>query len=704
VTGCRDDYAAARRRLGVSDDGPSALTRRKFLGGALAGAGLAFFASAGLPRRLTALAEAATPLAPGQGILVVILLGGGNDGFNMVVPASNAAYYAARGPVAVAADKVLPIDSDFGFHPSLPKLAARYQAGQVAAVMGVGYPNPDLSHFTSMANWMSGQPGTSPARPTGWLGRWLDGVGNADALAAVAIDDSVPLHMVGMTTTATALPTSLDSAFGAKASDETDRAMFSALAEFGARPTGIGSWADAVAGNAARSMELAGQVAPLYKPALPSADLATQLALVARLINANFGIRAFAVEWNGDFDVHSDEVGRYAGLMTSLDNGIDTFYSALDPQWGGATSLMTFSEFGRRVHANDSGTDHGTASTLLVVGDQVRGGLLGEPPSLSALDDDGNAVMTTDYRSVYATVLSDWLQGDPDAVLGASFPALPLFRGAPTGGGGAGAGPTSGAGPVGTGGTAGAPARSAPRPGYWLAAADGAVFGFGRGVAFPPGHAGAPAVGLASTPDHQGGWLVRANGRVVAAGTARHHGDLARRKLGAPVVALAATPSGAGYWLAAADGSVFAFGDAAPHGGHPTHGVVAMAATPSGRGYWLVTAKGAVSAHGDAARHGAPTARHGGGAVVALAATPSGAGYWLAAADGAVLSFGDAAGHGSALGHHLLHPIVSLAATPSGQGYWLVGANGGVFTYGDAPFRGGLAGSPPRHPVVAIAT
>lgn len=376
--GCDIEYSDARRRLSRPDT--TGLSRRRFLRAGLAGADLAVLsANIGGPfgRVMTGLAQAATPVASGDGILVIILLGGGNDGMPMLVPAGDSAYYAARGSLAVAADSVLPIDEGFGFHPSLPKLAARYAQGDVALVMGVDYPDADLSHFTSMQNWMTGQPGME-GRPTGWVGRWLDSVGNPDGLSAVAVGTSVPLHMI---------------------------------------------------------------------------------------------------------------------------EGIDTFYSELGPEWTGAVSLMTFSEFGRRVKANNSGTDHGTASALLVMGDNVAGGMVTEAPSLTKLDTNGNVVMTTDYRSVYGTVISDWLQGDPTQVLGGPYPHLRLFR----------SGPSNPVNPsVASSAPAAAPAQANPASagywlvgstgsGYWLVASDGGVFSFGDATFLgglggsPPKH---PIVGM----------------------------------------------------------------------------------------------------------------------------------------------------------------------------------------------------------------
>jgi len=423
-----------------------------------------------------------------------------------------------------------------------------------------------------MQNWMTGQPGAE-GRLTGWLGRWMDAAGNPDGLTGVAISTSVPLHMVGATTSATALPVGLSSQFTPKPTDVPDTRLMEAMSSFAVAPTGLGHWGDALAANNALSVGLAAELLPMYSPALPTGGLVTQMALAARLINANLGIRVLAVTMSGDFDVHSDEVNRYPALMSGLDNGIDAFYSALSPEWSGAVSLMTFSEFGRRVKANNSGTDHGTASALLVIGDKVKGGMVTEAPSLTNLDRNGNLVMTTDYRSVYSTVISDWLQGDPEAVLGAAYPNLSLFSAAPTN-------PVNPTVPVTVGSSA--PARVVPATaGYWLVGQTGTVYPFS---ATPMGAAGSVSgvVAMASTPDGHGAWVTRSNGTVAPVATAPYVGDAGGERLARPIVGMAATPTGHGYWLVASDGGIFSFGDAPFQGGlggsppkHPIVGVIA---------------------------------------------------------------------------------------------------------------------------------
>ena len=177
--------------------------------------------------------------------------------------------------------------------------------------------------------------------------------------------------------------------------------------------------------------------------------------------------------------------------------------------------------------------------------------------------------------------------------------------------------------------------------------------------------------------------------------------------LAAPLVGMASTPDGKGYWLVAADGGVFTYGDAGFFGSKGGSGlqapIVGMAPTPTANGYWLVTNIGNVYPFGDATQYGGPGRLN--APVVGIAATPTGKGYWLVAADGGVFSFGDAPFYGSMGGKHLNAPVVGIAATPTGKGYWLVAADGGVFSFGDAGFFGSLGGTPPSPstPVVAMA-
>lgn len=403
---------------------PGQVTRRQFLGGALASAG----SLAALPAFFDGMAAAATPVGAHDGILIVLQFGGGNDGLNTVVPRSDGTYLARRGNLAIR--NPLPLTSTVGLHPSLVKLKERYDAGKVAILQGVGQGTiTDLSHFSSTASWMAGTAG--PSRTSGWLGRWLDDVPESTGgLRAVTMGGSVPLHLAGQRSIVTAMDTSGD-LFGADRSEAWMTSLYTALTDLGTGSTGKGPWADQLASTGSSSIRLAQQLTPVFNPKLPDGNLASQLTVVARLINADLGIRVFNASL-GSFDTHSNQPYEQNELMRRFDAAIDAFYRTLSPTWARRVAIMTFSEFGRRIEVNASlGTDHGTSSSLFVIGDNVRGGLHGQAPRLDQPDSRGNPKVHVDYRSLYATVLGGWLGGDPNAVLGGTYPTLPLFRAGP---------------------------------------------------------------------------------------------------------------------------------------------------------------------------------------------------------------------------------------------------------------------------------
>ncbi len=402
--------------------------RRAFLQGAVASAG----ASVLLPSMLrgspasSAASAAAAPIGATDGILVIIQCGGGNDGLNTLCPTGDTAYRSARPTLAIPAASALSVAPGFGLHPSLPKLKARYDDGKVAIVRGVGQVNDDLSHFSSTANWMAGT--TTSDRSTGWMGRWLDGLPDgADGLRGVTIGESIPLHMIGRTSVVTGMGVDGGSLYGSDNDQPWKVATFNAVSAFGAGSSGKGRWGDSLATTERAAISLSTELAPLYAPALEAGDFVPQLQLAARLINADLGIRVVNTSL-GSFDTHDAEATPHAQLLTQLDDAIALFYATLHPDLADQVTLMTFSEFGRRVEQNDSGgTDHGRASVLFVVGDQVKGGLVGTQPSLTDLDDRGDLRVQVDFRSVYASMLAGWLRTDATAILGGTFDQLDLF-------------------------------------------------------------------------------------------------------------------------------------------------------------------------------------------------------------------------------------------------------------------------------------
>lgn len=423
--------------------GPNGWTRRKFLqaiGGGVVG-GVALGALGGDRFGLGHLgldlpsAFAASPIGAHDGIVVNIVLYGGNDGLNTVVPYTNPTYYAIRGPangnVAIPANQVLPLDENFGLHPNLTYTKSLWDAGQLAVIHGVGYPNPDLSHFTSMAIWMNGSYGPGPAS-TGWIGRWLDGQPPATAdLMAATIGSSVPLHLLGAVRRAVAVPENGDGMFGT-GTDATDQRMFTGLRGFSSSSGGRGQWHDMYAGVLKTQLDLATDVAPVYTPEPTGDGFVRKMMVAARLVNANLGFRVLDIGLDG-FDNHNDEPADHPGLLAELDLGLATFFSTLDPAYYSRVTVMTMSEFGRTPFSNDSaGTDHGTANVQFVIGPNVQGGHYGQPPSFAAITEQWDRLdMTTDFRNVFGTMIDGWMGGGATSILGGQYENLGFFRSGP---------------------------------------------------------------------------------------------------------------------------------------------------------------------------------------------------------------------------------------------------------------------------------
>ena len=411
------------------DPGLAGVTRRRFLQATLATTG-----AAALSGTRWAKEAFGSPIAASDGVLVMVMLGGGNDGLNAFAPISGtdrSRYQTLRGGLAIPAAQLLPAAEGYGFHPRLTKLRARYATGRVAVVRGVGQPTNDLSHFTSMATFMAGT--ASTARSSGWLGRYLDGVTEFDSgMRGITFSSSVPLHLLGQRAKVTAVPDQ-GGMWGSDPTEAWERAAFAAVQAYGDAPTGLSAWGDRVAANGKAAIGMAQTINTLYQPDLTATGLVRDLTLAARLINANLGTRVIGVSVGG-WDTHSNQLYDQGELLGELDAGIEAFFTTLAAGFRDQTTLATFSEFGRRPEANDSvGTDHGTASVMFVVGENVRGGLHGAQPSLTTFDQRANFVPTVDFRSVYATLLDRWLDGDPAALLGGTFEQLDLFTNVPGG-------------------------------------------------------------------------------------------------------------------------------------------------------------------------------------------------------------------------------------------------------------------------------
>lgn len=378
-----------------------------------------------------ALSQSPLPGLPGSEnrCLVVINLYGGNDGLNCVVPHGDDRYYRLRPNLAIDRSAVLAIDARAGLNPAMRSFKALYDKGIVAIVQGVGYPNPDHSHFRSTEIWQTAAP--ERYEHTGWLGRYFDEAGARENLfKGVAVSKVLPEVLVSDRTDIPAIP-----ALGAYSMmadrNAAARQAFSRQARDRSLPFSSPYLAHImeIEGDAERSSEELPRLVSGYKTraSYPATGLGRSLALAAQIVGSNLGTRAIYVE-HGSFDTHVSQSKTQDALLTQFSNAIAAFYEDLAAHGNDRRVLtLTFSEFGRRIEENGNrGTDHGEASPLFLIGGGVKGGLYGAAPDLGATN-MGNVRYTIDFRSVYATVLERWLGRPSASVLNGEFPRLPVL-------------------------------------------------------------------------------------------------------------------------------------------------------------------------------------------------------------------------------------------------------------------------------------
>ncbi|MCP4248201.1 MAG: DUF1501 domain-containing protein [bacterium] len=406
-------------------------TRRDFLGRGLTLLG----ASATVPLFLHRTARALVQPGDTSGdhrILVVVQLAGGNDGLNTVVPYRNDRYYKLRPKLANAAGSVLKIDDAFGFHPAATGLKSLYDQGRLAILHGLGYPNPNRSHFKSTDVWETASPDTRAHY--GWIGRYFDACcAGEDPSAGIALTAEAPLAMRGRRFT----PVAFEQPDALTLRAARDPRMATALADLNepagpqqGRPLTTLDFLRRTALDARTSADRIRRAASNKRTGVgfPNNALGNSLQTVARLITAKMPTRVYYVSLAG-FDTHSGQLNRHKQLMTELGSALAAFIKALDKQGDlDQTLLMTFTEFGRRVAENASGgTDHGEAGPMFLAGSRIAPGFHGTMPSLDKLN-RGDLAYTLDFRRVYATILSDWLGADAAGLLGGPDQPLPLIK------------------------------------------------------------------------------------------------------------------------------------------------------------------------------------------------------------------------------------------------------------------------------------
>ncbi len=360
--------------------------------------------------------------------LIVVQMAGGNDGLNSVVPYTDATYYKARPTLAIPENNVLHLDGRLGLHPNLAPLKKIWDAGQMAIVEGVGYPNPSLSHFQAMDIWQTLD--LNGTGSEGWLGKLVSGMVDENGHPFKSLDVSVQTSQA-LSSINAQVPT-LTSVKGyqltgdASASDGGNSRLQTLMKLYSSFPktAPYAALLDTTATHARSGSEQLKLAASAYRARTmyPQGPFAGGLQLLAEAIVQELGLRVGYVTLGG-FDTHANEKTTHDTLMKTLSEGLAAFYADLE-QHGKADNVvvLTWSEFGRRVEENGSqGTDHGTAAPMFVLGKSVQKGIFGEPPQLNELDQNGNLKYTTDFRSVYATVLDRWMGASSKDVLGGSF-------------------------------------------------------------------------------------------------------------------------------------------------------------------------------------------------------------------------------------------------------------------------------------------
>lgn len=405
------------------------LTRRDFLI-----KGTALFATLGLGGALfteTGKSLWAGSLEPNveDPVLVVVQLSGGNDGINTLIPYNQGIYYDARPTLAYQQKDVLALDNRVGFHPSLVGLASLYKLGKMAIIQGVGYPEPNHSHFRSMEIWQTAEP--AKMSRSGWLARYAEASlkSNSNPLKAIQIGNSSSKAFASDTSSFPVIQ-SLESyrIFDPKtAMMDKNRISKAFLDMYGGSSSLDQLRVVTTRGSEAyKSVEAIQSLSASYtnKVEYPNTNFGKDLQLVTKLLAGKSGTRLFNVEVGG-FDDHADEKLQHERMLTQVDEGLTAFYKDLEVQGlQERVAVMVFSEFGRRVKENGSGgTDHGTAAPMFVIGGKVKGGLYGSYPSLSNLD-NGDLKYEVDFRSVYSTLVDSWLKGDTASVLGKSYENL----------------------------------------------------------------------------------------------------------------------------------------------------------------------------------------------------------------------------------------------------------------------------------------
>ncbi len=365
-------------------------------------------------------------------LLVVIELSGGNDGLNTVIPFKDPEYRKIRPTLAQPVAQVKKLNDELALHPNLDGLAKLWEKQALCIVQGVGYPNPDQSHFRSMDIWQAGS--TAETLTEGWLGKALKKMPATPSFHLKTNNEKAPLALDGAPVRVPSIKTlqefQLQLASASGADKKAQQAVIEGAARTQGTKPGLLDFVQRTATSTYESSRRLQEIGKNYQPraTYPDSELARRLKLAAQLITAEVGARLFYVSLGG-FDTHSGQAPQHAALMQELSGAIHAFYEDMAARGHKDRLLiMTFSEFGRRAKENGSrGTDHGSAAPMFLIGGKIKPGIVGAHPSLTRLE-MGNLKHHTDFRRVYAAILDQWLAVPHKDVLGNGFPPLDIFK------------------------------------------------------------------------------------------------------------------------------------------------------------------------------------------------------------------------------------------------------------------------------------
>jgi uncharacterized protein (DUF1501 family) len=434
-------------------------TRREFLRRTILTSALSWTVPTFLANTFSALqadaADRATQITTGKDstILVVLQMAGGNDGINTVIPHGSDHYYKARPRIGIKADQVLKINDQVGLNPGLKGFKELYDQGNLAIVQGVGYPNPNRSHFRSTEIWQTASD-SEKFEKYGWIGRYFDNsCSGCDPTVGVNIGRQMPQAFSAKVPKGVSVDNPQNYRFINSENGPDGQMMEQSFRELNGQTAeeNSGGSIAAISGASHPQNQHRGSVMDFLertaldaqvssdeiraisarvenKATYPGSQLGNSLKLVAKLIGGGLPTRIFYVS-QGGYDTHTNQLGNHQRLLQDLGDSVKAFTDDMKAQGNmPRVMVMTFSEFGRRVSDNaNSGTDHGAAAPMFVIGQHVKAGLLGQYPSLAPGDlYQGDIKYTVDFRSVYAAVLENWLRTRSEPILGKKYQPLPL--------------------------------------------------------------------------------------------------------------------------------------------------------------------------------------------------------------------------------------------------------------------------------------